>query len=225
GQSTAPAFQTSTAMSGPFETTFQQSQPGFSPPLFEVSSQPASNNTSDVFGQCVGLTVTPFNDTTPEPTDNIFRPSWSKPVDQSYLFPSSNGIPNPAQSKPAEILFSISAMPAYKEKNHEELRWEDYQLGDKGRPKSLFAPAITHKHNVNPFCVPKISPLGSRVTPYTQTPQADNGSDTTPESTCSPFGKWDLDKWDISGGEFWPLFGSMPREPWERVYDNCFVWR
>ncbi|KAJ4825205.1 hypothetical protein Tsubulata_024456 [Turnera subulata] len=29
-------------------------------------------------------------------------------------------------------LESISAMPAYKEKSHEELRWEDYQLGDKG---------------------------------------------------------------------------------------------
>ncbi|KAG5223103.1 nuclear pore complex protein [Salix suchowensis] len=29
-------------------------------------------------------------------------------------------------------LVSISAMPAYKDKSHEELRWEDYQLGDKG---------------------------------------------------------------------------------------------
>lgn len=29
-------------------------------------------------------------------------------------------------------LESISAMPVYKEKSHEELRWEDYQLGDKG---------------------------------------------------------------------------------------------
>lgn len=30
-------------------------------------------------------------------------------------------------------LQSISAMPAYKEKNQEELRWEDYQQGDKGQ--------------------------------------------------------------------------------------------
>lgn len=29
-------------------------------------------------------------------------------------------------------LESISAMPVYKDKSHEELRWEDYQLGDKG---------------------------------------------------------------------------------------------
>ncbi|CAJ2628359.1 unnamed protein product [Trifolium pratense] len=31
-------------------------------------------------------------------------------------------------------LESISAMPVYKDKSHEELRWEDYQLGDKGGP-------------------------------------------------------------------------------------------
>ena len=28
-------------------------------------------------------------------------------------------------------LESISAMPEYKDKSHEELRWEDHQLGDK----------------------------------------------------------------------------------------------
>ncbi|XP_054809218.1 nuclear pore complex protein NUP98A isoform X2 [Prosopis cineraria] len=33
-------------------------------------------------------------------------------------------------------LESISAMPIYKEKSHEELRWEDYQIGDKGGPLS-----------------------------------------------------------------------------------------
>ncbi|KAL9289845.1 hypothetical protein ACSQ67_024385 [Phaseolus vulgaris] len=31
-------------------------------------------------------------------------------------------------------LESISAMPVYKDKSHEELRWGDYQLGDKGGP-------------------------------------------------------------------------------------------
>ncbi|XP_060671031.1 nuclear pore complex protein NUP98B-like [Ziziphus jujuba] len=30
------------------------------------------------------------------------------------------------------MLVSISAMPVYKHKSHEELRWDDYQLGDKG---------------------------------------------------------------------------------------------
>jgi nuclear pore complex protein Nup98-Nup96 len=33
---------------------------------------------------------------------------------------------------PAAKLDSISAMPEYKDQSHEELRWEDYQRGDKG---------------------------------------------------------------------------------------------
>lgn len=36
---------------------------------------------------------------------------------------------------PPGRLESISAMPAYRDKSHEELRWEDYQLGDKGTSK------------------------------------------------------------------------------------------
>lgn len=35
-------------------------------------------------------------------------------------------------TQPAGKLESISAMPVYKDKSHEELRWEDYQSGDKG---------------------------------------------------------------------------------------------
>ncbi|XP_073042984.1 nuclear pore complex protein NUP98A-like isoform X4 [Primulina eburnea] len=37
-------------------------------------------------------------------------------------------------TQPAGKIESISAMPVYKDKSHEELRWEDYQLGDKGGP-------------------------------------------------------------------------------------------
>lgn len=36
-------------------------------------------------------------------------------------------------TQPAGKLESISAMPVYRDKSHEELRWEDYQLGDKGK--------------------------------------------------------------------------------------------
>nr|CAB3460097.1 unnamed protein product [Digitaria exilis] len=35
-------------------------------------------------------------------------------------------------TQPVAKLDSISAMPEYKDKSHEELRWEDYQRGDKG---------------------------------------------------------------------------------------------
>ncbi|KAI9081234.1 hypothetical protein K1719_036806 [Acacia pycnantha] len=37
-------------------------------------------------------------------------------------------------SEQTATLESISAMPIYKHKRHEELRWEDYQIGDKGGP-------------------------------------------------------------------------------------------
>ncbi|KAG8476415.1 hypothetical protein CXB51_033365 [Gossypium anomalum] len=39
---------------------------------------------------------------------------------------------------PAEKLESISAMPVYKDKSHEELRWEDYQLGDKANHSAFW---------------------------------------------------------------------------------------
>ena len=42
--------------------------------------------------------------------------------------PDTDGASNQPQGK----LESISAMQAYKEKSNEELRWEDYQRGDKG---------------------------------------------------------------------------------------------
>ncbi|KAJ7945107.1 Nuclear pore complex protein NUP98A [Quillaja saponaria] len=54
-------------------------------------------------------------------------------------------------------LESISAMSIYRDKSHEELRWEDYQLGDKGGPLSNAQPTTnvsfnTVYHTVEPFC-------------------------------------------------------------------------
>ena len=37
-----------------------------------------------------------------------------------------------SSEQPTGKLTSVSAIPIYGDKNHEELRWEDYQLGDKG---------------------------------------------------------------------------------------------
>ncbi|CAK9154997.1 unnamed protein product [Ilex paraguariensis] len=73
--------------------------------------------------------------------------------------------------QPAGKVVSISAMPIYKDKNHEELRWKDYQLSDKGGHKPVgkstggssvltsitqpkpFSPSPTSCHSsVNPFC-------------------------------------------------------------------------
>ena len=50
-------------------------------------------------------------------------------------FCSNNFSGNGAQ--PAEKLHSISATRAYEEKKHKELRWEDYESGDKDKKKHL----------------------------------------------------------------------------------------
>ena len=51
-------------------------------------------------------------------------------------------------TQPAK-LDSISAMPEYKDKSHEELRWEDYQRGDKGEGNNLGMLFLICKHFLN----------------------------------------------------------------------------
>ncbi|KAI3993319.1 hypothetical protein MKX01_010062 [Papaver californicum] len=73
-------------------------------------------------------------------------------------------------------LESISAMPVYKEKSHEELRWEDYQLGDKGGPNLAGQP----------------SSIGGFGTPTTPQPNPFGTTQTNPftsTTTANPFGQ------------------------------------
>ena len=56
------------------------------------------------------------------------QPGGSRVVPYSPTTEADSG----SSTQPAGKLESISAMPAYKDKSHEELRWEDYQRGDKG---------------------------------------------------------------------------------------------
>ncbi|XP_047968287.1 nuclear pore complex protein NUP98A-like isoform X2 [Salvia hispanica] len=74
-------------------------------------------------------------------------------------------------TQPAGKLESISAMPVYKDKSHEELRWEDYQLGDKGGP----APAG------------QATAAPGFVAPFSATPTPSFGqSSTNPFSSSTP---------------------------------------
>ncbi|PSS21649.1 Nuclear pore complex protein like [Actinidia chinensis var. chinensis] len=70
------------------------------------------------------------------------------------------GNPGSTELKCQLKLQSISAMPIYKNKNFEELRWEDYQSGDKGgicfgasatQPKSFTASYLSGQPAANPF--------------------------------------------------------------------------
>ncbi|KAL9166886.1 hypothetical protein ABFS82_05G060000 [Erythranthe guttata] len=120
GASTTPAlnFGSSPAF-GQSSSAFGSSQFGATSPFGGQSASFGGQTTTPAFGnqglgqstfgaQRGGSRVSPYS-ATPE-TDG------------------ANG------TQPAGKLESISAMSVYKDKSHEELRWEDYQLGDKGGP-------------------------------------------------------------------------------------------
>ncbi|XP_043705618.1 nuclear pore complex protein NUP98A-like [Telopea speciosissima] len=64
------------------------------------------------------------------------------PYTPAFVANSLNGIRSLGK------VMSISAMPTYQDRSHEELRWEDYQLQDKGGPRtaspSLYAGSTTY---------------------------------------------------------------------------------
>jgi nuclear pore complex protein Nup98-Nup96 len=89
--------------------------------------------------------------------------------------------------QPAAKLNSISAMPAYKEKSHEELRWEDYQRGDKGGPNTSVAPVA------NSFPSPQPIFQANPTTPANPFAKPSTGGFGTPNPfsspTTTPFGQ------------------------------------
>ncbi|RZC52802.1 hypothetical protein C5167_021230 [Papaver somniferum] len=92
------------------------------------------------------------------------------------------------QAEPHPMLLSISAMPVYVDKSPEELRWIDYQVGDKGNSAPAFGSAFTTSNQplawgvltVSVFessgfesATPYVRPRwGSRVANYTPTAEA-----------------------------------------------------
>ncbi|CAD5312303.1 unnamed protein product [Arabidopsis thaliana] len=164
GASSSPAFGNSTPAFGaspassPFggSSGFGQKPLGFSTPQSNPfgnstqQSQPAFGNTSFAFGQSTsafgssafGSTPSPFGGQGAQASTPTFGGSGfgqstfggqqggSRAVPYAPTVEADTG----TGTQPAGKLESISAMPAYKEKNYEELRWEDYQRGDKGGP-------------------------------------------------------------------------------------------
>ncbi|XP_028752038.1 nuclear pore complex protein NUP98B-like [Neltuma alba] len=123
-------------------------------PVFGTSSTPAfgaSSTPSFSFGSTIGKSTSAFG-------SSPFGSTFSSVAGQSYPFGSqttssafgSTGIENSGsgghrggsrviyyapmteEDGGTSKLESISAMPIYKDKSHEELRWEEYQIGDKG---------------------------------------------------------------------------------------------
>ncbi|KAG2622533.1 hypothetical protein PVAP13_3KG000032 [Panicum virgatum] len=182
-------FGSSPSQSSPFGGTFQQTQPTFgsstfgasTTPAFGTTTTPAFGATTPAFGTTTtpafGATTTPaFGSQTAAPTfgqaqfGNQAGGTRIKPYAQT---PDVDGATSGTQ--PAK-LDSISAMPEYKDKSHEELRWEDYQRGDKGGP--------------NPSGTPTVTPTFPSSTPNTFTANsAFSQSTPNPFSSNNPFAK------------------------------------
>ncbi|KAJ6966969.1 nuclear pore complex protein NUP98A-like isoform X1 [Populus alba x Populus x berolinensis] len=139
---TTPAFGSLTG-SG-FGTPTTSAFGGTSSPSFTFSSSPGFGQSTSTFGS------SPFGSTTStfpaQPSPFGAQPTTSAFGNTGFAQPGFGGHRPGTRAAPyaetaeaeggaqAGKLVSISAMPAYKDKSHEELRWEDYQLGDKGGP-------------------------------------------------------------------------------------------
>ncbi|KAG8093699.1 hypothetical protein GUJ93_ZPchr0012g21392 [Zizania palustris] len=122
--SSSPAFGTSTsAFSFGSSPSFGQSTATFGSTPFGTTQSPFGAQTS------------PFGSQTPAQT--FGQASFGNQAGGSRIQPytqTPDADSATSGTQPTSKLDSISAMDAYKSKSHEELRWEDYQRGDKGGP-------------------------------------------------------------------------------------------
>ncbi|KAJ4915392.1 Nuclear pore complex protein NUP98A [Raphanus sativus] len=131
GASSSPAFGASTT------PTFGSSNTS----SFSFGSSPAFGQSTSAFGSSAfGSTPSPFGAQGAQASTPTFgssgfgqSPFGGQQQGGSRAVPYAQQLRHEtASGTPAGKLESISAMQAYKDKSHEELRWEDYQRGDKG---------------------------------------------------------------------------------------------
>ncbi|KAL0812975.1 hypothetical protein Bca101_069418 [Brassica carinata] len=141
GSSSTPAFgaSSSPAFGASSTPTFGASNTS----SFSFGSSPAFGQSTSAFGSSAfGSTPSPFGAQGGQASTPTFGSSgFGQSPFGGQQQAGSRAVPyaptveaETGSGAPAGKLESISAMPAYKEKSHEELRWEDYQRGDKGGP-------------------------------------------------------------------------------------------
>ncbi|CAM0880719.1 unnamed protein product [Alopecurus aequalis] len=211
GSTTTPGF----GSSGSTTAFGVSSAPAFgasSTPSFGTSTSAFSFGSSPSFGQTASATgSTPFG-TNPSPFGAQTSPFGSQTAAPAFgqaSFGNQSGgtriqpyVQTPdadsaTSGQPAAKLNSISAMPAYKEKSHEELRWEDYQRGDKGGPNTSVAPVANSFSSpqpifqanpataANPFAKPSTGGFGGTPNPFSSATPSTGGFGGTP----NPFGQ------------------------------------
>ncbi|WVZ55002.1 hypothetical protein U9M48_005723 [Paspalum notatum var. saurae] len=236
--SSAPGFGTS----GTTAFGASSSTPGFgssSTPSFGTSASAFSFGSQPSFGQTAvssgsspfGTTSSPFGAPASAFGSQTAAPGFGqaqfgnqaggtrlKPYAQT---PDVDSATSGAQ--PAAKLDSISAMPEYKDKSHEELRWEDYQRGDKGGPNPSGAPAAAPgfppSTQQNPF-TPSSNPFNqaaqntySTNNPFAPKPASSGPSlfNSTPAASSSPFtSSTNTAMFGPAGGSAFPASNSPP---------------
>ncbi|TYJ22404.1 hypothetical protein E1A91_A08G124000v1 [Gossypium mustelinum] len=209
GVSNAPAFGASSAPA--FGTSSTPAFGASSTSSFSFGSSPAFGQSTAAFGS------SPFGTTTVGAQSSAFGSQSSSPAFGSTTFGQSafggqrggsrvapytptTDADSGSGTQPAAKLESISAMHVYKDKSHEELRWEDYQLGDKGGPQPAAQPSGGIGFGVS---AAPASPFGSSSTigqtsanPFSGTsanpfsikpPSFNSASFTTSTTTSNPF--------------------------------------
>ncbi|XP_071730627.1 nuclear pore complex protein NUP98A isoform X2 [Rutidosis leptorrhynchoides] len=229
GASSTPAFgASSTPAFGASSTPAFGSSPT---PAFGATSSPFNFGSSPAFGQSTpAFGSTPFGAQTTTPA--FGSPGFGQssfggqrggtrvtPYSQTPEADSGSG------TQAAGKLESISAMPAYKEKSHEELRWEDYQLGDKGGPNPAAQSSggmgfNTNNTQANPFSAsPSFSqpanPFSSTTStnpfaPKTSTFSTPAFGSSTPALGSSPFGTATSNPFGSTPSPTPSVFGSTP---------------
>ncbi|KAL1222783.1 Nuclear pore complex protein NUP98A [Cardamine amara subsp. amara] len=143
GASSSPAFGASSTPAFGAATT-----PSFgasNTSSFSFGSSPAFGQSTSAFGSSAfGSTPSPFGAQGAQASTPTFGGSGfgqspfggQQGGSRVVLYAPTIEAETGSATQPAGKLESISAMPAYKDKSHEELRWEDYQRGDKGGPHS-----------------------------------------------------------------------------------------
>ncbi|KAK9275408.1 hypothetical protein L1049_022672 [Liquidambar formosana] len=218
GASSTPAFGASSTPAFGASST-----PAFgasSTPSFSFGSAPAFGQTTSAFGSSpFGTSTSPFGGQSSPLGGQATTPTFGSTGFGQSTFGGQRGGSRVAPytptteidggtsagTQPAGKLESISAMPVYKDKSHEELRWEDYQLGDKGGPNPAgqstggigfgvsnaqsnpFASSSTFgQSSANPFSSSTSSnPFASKTPSFGS---SGFGTSSSPAFSSSPFG-------------------------------------
>ncbi|XP_020547829.1 nuclear pore complex protein NUP98A isoform X1 [Sesamum indicum] len=212
GATSTPAFGATTAPA--FGASATPAFGASSTPSFNFGSSPAFGQSTSAFGSSPFGATSSFGAQSSSFGAQTTTPAFGSPGFGQTAFGGQRGgsrvspySPTPetdgaTSTQPAGKLESISAMPVYKDKSHEELRWEDYQLGDKGGPapagqataavgfgSSGFGSSSTPafgQSSANPFSSTTSSNPFAPKTPVFSSPGF--GSSSTSAFGSSPFG-------------------------------------